>query len=391
MQHLLTKEVQSFIDDHIDTVVDALALKKNPFPEIEWIDILHQIQSKQKAKLKLPTWYNHDNILYPHPVSIEQTSSEPLAQFKASLISGTRLIDLTGGFGVDCFYFSQQFNEVVHCEHNTTLSDLVKHNYEQLNRENITCLSGDSTVILDNLSQYFDWIYIDPARRADNKQKVFMLQDCVPNVPENLEHYFSFTNQILIKTAPLLDIHAGLSELQNVKKVIIVAFENEVKELLWILEKDFSDDVIIEAVTIDKHQNISSYAFSVTDATFTTHSLPKSYVYEPNSALMKTGNFNAIADRFGLKKLHKHSHLYTSDELIDFPGRRFKILEIIPAAKKEIKQYLENKKWNITVRNFPMKVEEIRKKYKIKDGGNQFAFFTTDLNNQKIVLLCEKI
>ena len=391
MQHLLTKEVQSFIDDHIDTVVDALALKKNPFPEIEWIDILHQIQSKQKAKLKLPTWYSHENILYPHPVSIEQTSSELLAQFKASLIPGTRLIDLTGGFGVDCFYFSQQFNEVVHCEHNTTLSDLVKHNYEQLNRENITCLSGDSTVILDNLSQSFDWIYIDPARRADNKQKVFMLQDCQPNVPENLEHYFSFTSQILIKTAPLLDIHAGLSELQNVKKVIIVAFENEVKELLWILEKEFSDDVIIEAVTIDKHQNMSSHAFSVTDAPFTTHSLPKSYVYESNSALMKTGNFNAIADRFGLRKLHKHSHLYTSDELIDFPGRRFKILEIIPAAKKEIKQYLENKKWNITVRNFPMKVEEIRKKYKIKDGGNQFAFFTTDLNNQKIVLLCEKI
>lgn len=143
------------------------------------------------------------------------------------MISGTRLIDLTGGFGVDCFYFSQHFNEVVHCEHNTTLSDLVKHNYKQLNRKNISCLSGDSTVILDNLSQSFDWIYIDPARRADNKQKVFMLQDCLPNVPENLEHYFSFSSQILIKTAPLLDIQAGLSELKNVKKLLLLLLKTK--------------------------------------------------------------------------------------------------------------------------------------------------------------------
>jgi hypothetical protein len=210
-----------------------LALQKNPFPETEWISILNQVEAKSKAKLKLPTWFATENIIYPSKISVEQTSSEKTATYKASLISGESLIDLTGGFGVDDFHFAKKIKTVTHCEINPELSQIVKHNLEQLNVKNINCYSGDSLATLAELNTKWDWIYIDPSRRNDAKGKVFMLKDCSPNVPENLDLLFLHSNSILIKTAPLLDISAGLLELKNVKTIHIVALENEVKELIF--------------------------------------------------------------------------------------------------------------------------------------------------------------
>lgn len=388
---ILNLEIQEFIAKNIGVSISKLALQKNPFPNVDWICILNQIEAKTKAKDKLPNWFSTKNIIYPTKISIEQTSSERTASYKASIVSGENLIDLTGGFGVDDFYFAKKIKTVVHCEINSELSNLVKHNFEQLNVPNINCYSGDSLEILNTLRTNWDWIYIDPSRRNDAKGKVFMLKDCLPNIPENLDFYFQNTNTILIKTAPLLDISAGLLELKNVKTIHIIALENEVKELLWELHKAYSGNVTIKTVNILKENNETFNFVLGEQSKLANFSLPQKYLYEPNSAIMKSGGFDEVGSFYNLNKLHKHSHLYTSDHLISFPGRIFEIQNAIPYNKTEMKSYLENTKANITTRNFPDTVDTIRKKWKIKDGGNVYCFFTTDENNHKIVLICTKI
>jgi 16S rRNA G966 N2-methylase RsmD len=388
---ILNAEIQAFIDNNIGKSISKLALQKNPFQEVDWISILNQIEAKTKAKDKLPTWFSTKNIIYPIKISIEQTSSEKTAACKASIISGESLIDLTGGFGVDDFYFAKKIKTVVHCEINPELSNLVKHNFEQLNVSNITCYAGDSLATLNTLDAKWDWIYIDPSRRNDIKGKVFMLKDCLPNVPENIDFYFTHSNAVLIKTAPILDISAGLSELKHVKTIHIVALENEVKELLWELHKGYSGDLNIKTVNIVKDKTETFDFILNENSKFPNLSLPQKYLYEPNSAIMKSGGFDEVSSFYTLNKLHKHSHLYTSTALLSFPGRVFEIQNTFPYNKTEMKSYLEKSQANITTRNFPDSVETIRKKWKIKDGGNVYCFFTTDENNHKIVLICTKI
>jgi THUMP domain-like len=389
--YLLKDEVQDFIANHLESNIAKIALQKNPFPNIIFSEIITQLSSKVKAKDKLPTWFNQKNIIYPSKISVEQTSSEKTAQYKSKIVNGENLIDLTGGFGVDDYYFSKKITKVIHCELNQDLSNIVKHNFKVLNQQNIECLHGDSISILKDLEKFFDWIYIDPSRRSDSKGKVFLLKDCLPNVPELLEDYFKYSSNILIKTAPILDITAGLSELQFVKKIHIIAVNNEVKELLWEIEKGFDSELIIKTINFNKEvEEIFEFKWQE-QKTDLDYSLPKKYLYEPNAAIMKSGAFEIICDVYNVKKLHQHSHLYTSDERIQFPGRVFAVENILEYTKSDMKEYLENKKANITIRNFPETVENIRKKWKIKDGGNCYSFFTTDANNRKIVLLCAKI
>ena len=388
---LLHPEIQKFINANIGADSSKLALQKNPFPEVNWIAILNQIAAKTKAKEKLPTFFKTENIIYPSKISVEQTSSEKTALYKASLVSGDTLIDLTGGFGVDDLYFSKVMKNVIHCEIEAELSKRVQHNFEILGIQNIQCELGDSYTYLNKTQSKLDWIYIDPSRRNDTKGKVFMLKDCLPNVPELLSFYFTKSDNILIKTAPILDISAGLLELSNVKCIHIVAVDNEVKELIWELSKSFIGNIAVKTVNITKDKR-EEFSFELnSNNQFPNYGLPKKYLYEPNSAIMKSGGFDEIGIQYHLEKLHQHSHLYTSVEKTEFPGRIFEIQEAFSYTKSEMKSFLENKKANITTRNFPDSVEEIRKKWKIKDGGNLYCFFTTDRNNHKIVLICTKI
>lgn len=385
------KEVKDFIEANLNENISKLALQKKPFKNLDYKLIINQLEAKSKAKDKLPTWFSTKNIIYPSKISVEQTSSEKTALYKSKLISGEKIIDLTGGFGVDAYYFSKQFSKIIHCEHNSELSEIVKHNLSQLKADNIQCISGKSEEILKNLNQQFDWIYIDPSRRNDSKGKVFMLLDCEPNVPKLLDFYFNYSSKILIKTAPLLDLTAGLKELKNVSAIHIIALENEVKELLWEIHKGFEGNPTIKTVNISK-SNEEKFEFNLGESSIeVTFGEPEKFLYEPNAAIMKSGGFDEVAIQFNLKKLHPHSHLYTSNEKNDFCGRVFEIIEVIAYQKSEMKVHLENKKANITARNFPETVENIRKKWKVKDGGNLYTFFTTDQKNNKIVLLCTKI
>ncbi len=387
---ILKPEIQEYIIDKTREDISKLAFQKNPFPTTDFKIILNQIEARKKSADKLKTWFNTKNIIFPHKISIEQTSSEITAHYKSEIVSGDCIIDLSGGFGVDSYYFSKKVNQVVHCEINAELSEIVAHNFKVLDCNTIKCMTGDSSAILRNLNQKFDWIYVDPSRRNDVKGKVFMLKDCAPNAPELQEFYFQFTDKVLIKTAPILDITAGLNELKNVKTIHVVAVQNEVKELLWEIEKDFQDDVSVITVNFNK-KDAELFQFNLNSENYATLSLPANFLYEPNSAIMKSGGFTEVANQFLLDKLHPNTHLYTSEELIEFPGRIFKIDKILDYSKKAIVENLSHKQANITTRNFPDSVESIRKKWDIKDGGTLYCFFTTDMNNNKIILLCTKI
>jgi len=389
---ILNTTIQEFIDDNLDADVSSLLLKGISFEAIETRDIIEQIEAKKKCRNKLPTWFNTNNIYYPNKLNIEQTSSEITARYKSELISGNSLIDITGGFGVDCYYFAKQFKNVTHCEIDKNLSGIVNYNFKQLKISNIETLNVDGISYLNTSKKQYNWVYVDPSRRHNLKGKVFFLKDCIPNIPEHLEQLFNYTDNILIKTSPLLDISIGIGELKCVKAIHIVAVNNEVKELLWVLEKDFNDSVTIETINIKKEKQ-ERFNFKLEDETNAevNYSLPLSYLYEPNSAILKSGAFKSVSNvQNNLFKLHQHSHLYTSEELINFPGRSFKIIKILPFNKKAIQRELGSKKANVSVRNFLETVSSIKNKFNIKDGGDLYVFFTTNIKNEKIVIITSK-
>ena len=364
--------------------------KKHNFIGVTIQELIEQIEAKKRTKNKLETWFKSKNIYYPNRLNIEQTSSEITANYKTKLIDGESIIDLTGGFGVDCFYFSKKIKNVFHCEINKNLSKIVNHNFKQLERNNITTISEDGIEYLKNNQRIFDYIYLDPSRRNDQKGKVFLLSDCLPNITTNLDEIFKKTNSILLKTSPLLDITNCLNELICVKEIHIVAIKNEVKELLFLLKKDFHEKPTIHTINITNNKE-DKFTFKIDKTEIANYSLPKKYLYEPNAAILKSGGFNQVAKQYELCKLHQHSHLYTNNELLKFPGRTFEIIEVYKYNKKELRKRFKKEKINVNTRNFPKSVEQIRKELQLNDGGDRQLIFTTDIYNKKIAVFCKKI
>ncbi len=236
----------------------------------------------------------------------------------------------------------------------------------------------------------FDWIYLDPSRRNNSKGKVFRLSDSMPNVLEHLELLLSKTDNILLKTSPLLDFSIGVAELKFVQQIHVVAVNNEVKELLWLLKKEYMGQITVKTINYSK-TGAETFNFELSEEkkVVPRFSRPLSYIYEPNAAILKSGAFKLTGAYFGLNKLHEHTHLYTSEESIAFPGRRFKLDQVVPYTKKDVKS-LGIKKANISTKNFPESVSDIRKKFKIADGGTQYLLCITDSNEKRKVLCCSK-
>lgn len=390
-KNILNTLNQEFINENINSNTADLLLKKNHHSDVDIKLLVEQIEAKQRCKTKLPTWFNTEKIYYPNKLNIEQTSSEITAKYKSSLITGDSIIDLTGGFGIDCYYFSKKIKEVTHCEINSELSEIVSHNYKELGVNTIETITNDGVSQLLNNNKQYDWVYIDPSRRHDTKGKVFFLKDCLPDVPKHLNTIFNHTNNVMIKTSPLLDISVGFSELNYVKTIHVIAVNNEVKELLWILEKGFEAETTIKTVNINKTvEEIFDFKLNEEQAITTNFSEPLTYLYEPNAAVLKSGGFKSVSKQLNVLKLHQHTHLYTLQELVEFPGRCFKIERVLPYNKQLLKKELHEKA-NISTRNFPEAVQQIRKKFKIKDGGDTYVFFTTNLHNEKIVIICKKV
>lgn len=388
-QHILHSDVQHFINENLHSDTHRLLLKPSLFDKVSSKDLVTQIESKKRCQKKLPLWYHTPGIYYPPTLSIEQTSSELTAAYKAKLISG-KVLDATGGLGVDSFYFSKNTDIVYHIENQNLISKIAQHNFKVLGQNNITCICEEAHKFIENSPEIYDWIYIDPARRDAQKNKVFLLSDCSPNVVQILPLLQKKSQNVLIKTSPILDISKTLSEIPSVKEIHIVAVKNEVKELLWVIDHQHHQKIKIQSINITNNKTdifISVYGENSKNITF---SKVQKYLYEPNAAILKSGAFDQVACKFGLNKLHQHSHLYTCDKLVEFPGRVFSVSEVIPFSKKQL-QNLNIQCANVSARNFPMSVQEIRKIGKIKDSDTPYLYFTTQLPNQKIIIISEKI
>ena len=385
-QALLNPEIQEFICSYTGDT-SKLAFGADIFDEVSNIQLLQQVESRRTIEKKLPTWFTSKNILYPPKLNLEQTSSEATAAYKASIVKGNLLADITGGFGIDAFYFAKNFKKVIHFEKNTVLSDLAAHNFEVLEQTNVQCIVKDGLKGINN--DVFDVLYVDPSRRNETKGKVFFLNDCEPNVPGQIDYLLNRCKTLLVKTSPMLDISVGLRELRHVVEVHIVALNNEVKELLWLVKKEVSENITIHSVNRTA-TGTETFSFIPSIKAATTFSSPLQFLYEPNAAILKGGGFQYISEAYKVKKLHQHSHLFTSDVLRDFPGRSFIIKKVVPYTKKEMRG-ITFAKANITIRNFPESVATLRKKWKIKDGGGLYLFFTTLENEDKIMLICAKV
>lgn len=388
---LLQTEVQQFIKDHENHDPFSLSLKFKEVCGVPVKLVAEQIASRKRAKSKLPEWYQADSIIFPPQISMEQCSSQATALYKAQLVKGHRMYDLTGGYGIDCYYLSKRFEEAVYVERHEHLCEIAAHNFHALGSDNITVCNEESIALLKSIENT-DLVYIDPARRDENSQKVVLLEDCEPDVTLVIDQLKGKAREILIKTSPMLDIHLGLKSLDYVKAVHIVSVNNECKEVLYHI--DFDHFGVAKTHTVNLHGN-SEQAFSF-------HHLEEvncqanygelqGYLYEPNSSVMKAGAFNMLTHAFPVKKMHPNTHLYTSNELVDdFPGRKFKVKSTVPYNKKKILSTLGSKKANITTRNFPEEVKSIRKKTGLQEGGDLYLFAFTDLNNQKVIAITEK-
>ncbi|MBB6498282.1 class I SAM-dependent methyltransferase [Pedobacter cryoconitis] len=383
-QYLTDQVVQDYIHDNLNADVHQIALAKSPFPGITGKELANQIAARKKSQRKLPTWFNTPLIYYPALLSIEQCSSELTAAYKAKLATGKALIDLTGGYGVDSYYFSKEIDSVTHCEINEELSGIASYNAALLKQENIQFLCRDGIEYLKNTDQEFDCIYIDPARRS-TAGKVFMLKDCTPNIVEHLDLLLRKAKRILLKTAPLLDITAGLKELNHVAEIHIVSVKNECKELIWVIERDFEAAVKIVATTLNASQKQFSFIQGEEgSAELTGAVITGQYLYEPDVALLKSGAFNLIAERYQLEKFHHQTQLYTSAAIYpEFPGRIFKIDEVLSAAKIKKEKNLVG---NVIVRNYPDKAASLVEKYNIKPDDKQFMIFTQHKSEGKIII-----
>ena len=349
-----------------------------------------QIEGWQKAKDKLPAWAGLKGIIYPVRLSMEQCSSERTGRYKASLVNGNCAVDMTGGFGVDTFFLSEHFQKTIYIEQQEDLAQIASHNFSVLGRPAIEVHTGKAEDIVKNMKQV-DLIYMDPARRKES-QKVYKLNDCEPNAPQLLNDLFSITEQIMIKTSPMLDISQAIQELKHVKEIHVVSVDQECKEVLYVLNRSYTGEPRMVCVH-DYKQALDLFSFhpSEEQQTMAPLAMPMNWLYEPNPSVLKAGAFNCLTRDFAVFKLHRSSHLYTSAEAIPhFPGRTFRVRQILTYDKKELMKHLPDGKANIQTRHFPDSVEQIRKKTGIKDGGPLFIFATTLIDGKKAMLICDK-
>ena len=371
--------------------INRILLGKSNFPDVNTRELAEQIDSRKRCEKKLPLWFQTEGIYYSPKISVEQSSSEITAKFKAGLAIGESLIDLTGGFGVDCFYFQKNGFLVTHCEINKELSEISGHNAKILGDNKTSFYAGDGLNLLGK-NQFYDTIYVDPSRRI-NTRKVFRLQDCEPNVPANLANFKNKSVRIIIKTSPLLDIQAGINELGNVNQIYILSIKNDCKELLWVIDPENpATDTEVICHTFN-NQIEREYRFRLSEERnfiLSNFSDPLNFIYEPDVALMKSGSFKLISRDFNVLKLHQNSHLYTSDYVQEgFPGRTFKIDQ--HWDYKAFSKIKNIQKANVISRNFPLNPQQIKQKHTINDGGDCFLIFTTGSSGQLIVIQCRKV
>ena len=357
--------------------------------------VIQQIAGWQVARTKVPSWAEVEGLHYPRHLSLEQCSSEQTARYKASLLSpGDTFVDLTGGFGVDFFFMSQPFQRRVYVEQQQELCDIARHNFDLLNHP-CTVVCGSATEYLQQMP-HASAIYIDPARRDAHGARTYSISDCTPNVLELQELLVKKADRVIIKLSPMLDWHKAASDLQHISAIHIVSVQNECKELLLVLADGAMSEapvVCINLLADGTHQRFEYNPATNAQSANVNAKVNATYLYEPNASIMKAGCFDEIGDFYQICKLSANSHLYVSDhEVKDFPGRGFQILSIPSMNKRELKEALRDiDRANITVRNFPMSAEALRKRLRLKDGGDLYIFATTVGDGSHQLFICRKI
>jgi len=391
----MNTETKHFITAHEKDDVFTLKLNYKSDSEVDIDLAIRQINGRQKVRSKVPTYYETEDLLYPVQLSLEQSSSELTAKYKSTICTGHTLVDLTGGFGVDCYFMSSQFKHATYIERQAELCDLAIHNFKVLGRDSIEVVQSETENYLKDMNPV-DWIFIDPARRSSSGKKVVLLSDCEPNVAALSKLLLEKANRIMIKLSPMMDITAAMRELPDTSEIHIISVENECKEVLLILDHSVVTNIKMKAVNFGKNNERQLFEYNTEEewnAVATYSPEIDKYLYEPNASVMKSGAFKLIGNLFKLSKLHINTHLYTSNELsLHFPGRVFEVLNTWGNSKSELNELSKHlPKANITTRNYPLSVEELRKKLKIKEGGDSFLFACTMANNQKVMIECKKL
>ncbi len=406
----LSAETIDFIEQNAEADVRTLALKAKRTDGVDLPLALTQIAGRQTARQKLPTWGMTDGILYAPHLPLEQCSSEITARYKATLVGGESFADLTAGFGVDCFFLSSNKRRAVYVERQAQLCDLARHNFPLLRKDPvIEVVNADCTEYLQRMAKV-DCLFIDPARRDVHGRKTVAIADCEPDICRLEPLLLEKGKTVLVKLSPMLDITQALRSLSSVKDVYVISVQNECKELLLRLSSDeVGEAPHIHCVNLWPRQTEENSLFTLpngmgiygssfgftpneeTTATVTYADTVGQYLYEPNASLLKAGAYHSVGVRCGLQKLHPNSHLYTGENFLpDFPGRCFTVEQTWGFSKKELKDLAALKQANVTVRNFPSSVNDLRKKLHLTDGGDTYLFATTLATGEKVLIQCRK-
>lgn len=390
----MNNATQKYIADHENDDIFSLSLSIRNNKEVDHELAIRQIRGRQKIKHKVSKFYNCSEILYPSQLSLEQSSSEATASYKSTLCKGNSFVDLTGGFGVDCSFMSQNFSKAIYVEQKKELCELANHNFKVLGIKNIEVINDNAINFLQLMSPV-DLIYLDPARRDSSGKKVFKLTDCEPDITSIIQLLKAKAQRVMVKLSPMIDLMQVRNTLDSISEIHIISVENECKELVLIIEKQLNNNSLVKTININK-KSTQIYIFDIEQENLTRSDYSAQlmkYLYEPNTSIMKAGAFKSVGQDFKLFKLHVNTHLYTSNQLItDFPGRIFEIREVFGGSKSELNRLKSQiKKANISIRNFSMSVDDFRKKTGIIEGGDQYLFACKSANENYYIINCSKL
>lgn len=393
----LSPELKTFIHDHLQEDTDRLLLTASRYPGIDIPFAIRQILCRRQIREKLPSWFACEDLIYPSRLSAEQCSSEPTARYKQKLLKGESFCDLTGGLGVDSHFFAQSAPHALYIERFPDYCEAARHNFAALGTPHIRVLQADVRTIIGELAA--DTFYVDPARRNPDNKRTFALADCEPDILQIKDHLLTASRRLIVKISPMADLEQTLRLLPETNEIHIVAVKNECKELLFVLEPEARQEegeARIYAINLRPGLPPQEFSFQLReekDSPLAPTGNIGGYLYEPHAALLKSGAFKLTAHRYGLQKLHRHSHLYTSSAYVaGFPGRSFAVDEVHEYAGKQLKQLgRQFAHANITARNFPQSVADIRKRTGIKEGGDIYFFATTLANEQKVLIRTHKV
>lgn len=393
------EKVQIFAREHRQDDVRRLALQAAKYPDMDFSFALHQIKGWQVACKKLPSWAAHEQLLYPQQLSMEQCSSEQTARYKQQLVQQLCgqtqnegiLVDLTGGLGVDFSFMAQGFRQAYYVEQQVELCALAKYNFPLLGLSSSQIICGDGTTFLQSMADQAMVIFLDPARRDATGSKTYAIEDCTPDVALLSDELVNKAQWVVVKLSPMLDWHAAVAQLKHVCEVHIVGVGGECKELLLVMQQH-RDEQPLQLYAVNDGKVFTCSAEEAQQRTPLLQTSTFDYLFEPHASLMKAGCFGALSARYGVKGLATNTHLFAAMMPVnDFPGRQFRVLAVTPFTKKSLKSALHGiEKANLAVRNFPLSVVELRKRLKLKEGGEHYLFATT-IGTMHALIICKKI